>query len=55
MKPTIVETTDALRDLCDELGASKSFALDTEFVRERTFYIQLGIVQVATDDSRGGH
>lgn len=50
MKPTIVETTDALRELCNELGASGSFALDTEFVRERTFYIQLGIVQVVADE-----
>lgn len=50
MKPTIVETTEALGSLCETLGAAKTFALDTEFVRERTFYIQLGIVQVATDD-----
>ena len=47
MKPTIVETTKELGQLCEKLGAAGSFALDTEFVRERTFYIQLGIVQVA--------
>lgn len=49
MKSRIVETTRELQSLCEELGAAGSFALDTEFVRERTFYIQLGIVQVATD------
>lgn len=47
MKSTIVETTRDLAELCEKLGSESSFALDTEFVRERTFYIQLGIVQVA--------
>lgn len=50
MKPKIVETVRELEELCDKLGAGGSFALDTEFVRERTFYIQLGIVQVAAED-----
>lgn len=50
MKPKIIETTRELEELCDKLGSGGSFALDTEFVRERTFYIQLGIVQVAAEE-----
>ena len=46
----IVETQDRLERICSEVRASRSFALDTEFVRERTFYIQLGIIQVAAED-----
>jgi ribonuclease D len=46
---TIIETTQELEKLCEKLAAAGSFALDTEFVRERTFYIQLGIVQVAAN------
>ena len=50
MSSTIVEKTHELAALCEELRAAGSFALDTEFVRERTFYIQLGIIQVAAPD-----
>jgi ribonuclease D len=49
MKSAIVANTKELERLCETLAASGSFALDTEFVRERTFYIQLGIVQVAAN------
>jgi len=44
-----IETTGELEEVCERLAAAGSFALDTEFVRERTFFIQLGIVQVAID------
>ena len=46
----IIENQDQLEQICSKLRAARSFALDTEFVRERTFYIQLGIIQVATED-----
>ncbi len=49
MEFTIVETSRELVELCNKLATVGSFALDTEFVRDRTFFIQLGIVQVASD------
>ncbi len=49
MKSAIVAHTKELEQLCEKLAESGSFSLDTEFVRERTFYIQLGIVQVAAN------
>jgi ribonuclease D len=48
--PLVVEQQSVLESLCEKLAAAGSFALDTEFVRERTFFIQLGIVQVAAED-----
>jgi len=45
--PRVVEKQKDLEVLCRELATRGAFALDTEFVRERTFFIQLGIVQVA--------
>jgi ribonuclease D len=45
--PRVVEKQKDLEVLCRELATRGAFALDTEFVRERTFFIQLGIVQVS--------
>ncbi|HXV64337.1 MAG TPA: ribonuclease D [Vicinamibacteria bacterium] len=45
----IVENQKELEELCRELSSRGTFALDTEFVRERTFFIQLGIIQVAAE------
>ena len=47
MSDVVIERADELEKLCQKLSTFDSFALDTEFVRERTFFIQLGIVQVA--------
>lgn len=44
-----IETVEALQALCVELGASEWLALDTEFMRERTYYPKLCLVQVATE------
>jgi len=41
------ETT--LNELCDLLGQSDVVAMDTEFMRERTYYAQLCLIQLATD------
>ena len=43
-----IETAEALQALCVELGRSEWLALDTEFMRERTYYPKLCLVQVAT-------
>jgi ribonuclease D len=46
----IVTDTRQLQDVCSMLRQAGSFGFDTEFVRERTYYIRLGILQVATAD-----
>ena len=43
-----VDTEDALQSLCQELRASAWLALDTEFMRERTYYPQFCLAQIAT-------
>jgi len=41
-------TTDqGLADFCDQLNFSSALAIDTEFVRERTYYHKLGLIQVS--------
>lgn len=42
----MITTNDALSTLCDTLRQVTSIALDTEFVRTRTYYPQLGLVQL---------
>lgn len=49
MTSPIIDRQADLDALCRDLGQRGSFALDTEFVRERTFFIQLGIIQVAAE------
>jgi ribonuclease D len=44
----LLRDPDALRDLAAELLALGSFALDTEFVREKYYRPQLCLIQVAT-------
>lgn len=43
----LVNTAEALGRLCAELATSPWIALDTEFLRERTYYPQLCLLQVA--------
>ncbi len=47
----LVTSQGQLEDVCSQLRAAGSFAFDTEFVRERTYFIQLGILQVATAET----
>lgn len=46
---TYVETADALREVCAHLATVPRFALDTEFVGERTYLPVLELIQVATE------
>lgn len=50
MKERFVDTPEALAELCDILRGSEAVALDTEFLREKTYYTQLCLIQVANDE-----
>jgi ribonuclease D len=45
-----IRTSESLAELCVQLKAAGRFALDTEFVGERTYLPRLCFVQVATED-----
>lgn len=45
-----VTTEDELAVLCEKLKSCEVLALDTEFVRERTYFHRLGLIQIAGDD-----
>jgi ribonuclease D len=45
-----IDTPAALADLCVKLAGKPWLAVDTEFMRERTYYPELCLVQVATDE-----
>ena len=44
-----ITTGDELQVLCEKLKNSPVLALDTEFVRERTYFHRLGLIQVACE------
>ena len=44
-----ITTEEDLIALCERLKQSAVLALDTEFVREKTYYHRLGLIQVASD------
>lgn len=46
-----VDTEEALRQLCARLRSKAWLALDTEFIRESTYYPRLCLLQIASDDS----
>jgi ribonuclease D len=45
-----VDDADGLRRVCTQLSRASRFALDTEFVGERSYVPALELIQVATDD-----
>lgn len=51
IKFTYVDDEIALKECCDALAASSTLSVDTEFVRERTFYPQPGLIQVSDEQN----
>ncbi len=47
---TLIDTADALQQLCQRLATKQWFAIDTEFLREKTYYPKLCLIQVASDE-----
>lgn len=45
--PVLVETTTALAALCERLAMAEFVTVDTEFMRERTYWPELCVVQIA--------
>ena len=43
----MITTTEQLNQLCARLAAEPFVALDTEFIRERTYYPELCLIQIA--------
>src|ERR1043165_4427171 len=46
---TIIRSKSELETLCKEIDENKRFALDLEFIPERTYEPEICLVQVATD------
>jgi ribonuclease D len=47
---TLITTTDELAELCRRLATHPHVMVDTEFLRETTFWPKLCVVQLASDD-----
>src|ERR1700710_1362399 len=45
--PSVITDTDALTALCQRLAREKFVTVDTEFMREKTYYPELCVVQLA--------
>jgi ribonuclease D len=49
--PTLITTTDALADACARLAGEQFVTVDTEFMRERTYWPELCVVQLGGSDA----
>lgn len=47
---SLIDTESALQQLCQRLSSKAWFAIDTEFLREKTYYPKLCLIQVASED-----
>ena len=45
-----IDTADALQAFCNQIAGAGWIALDTEFLREKTYYPKLCLLQIATPD-----
>jgi len=48
--PLYIDSADKLDELCASLAPATWIALDTEFLRERTYYPKFCLLQIATED-----
>ncbi|WP_225204524.1 ribonuclease D [Novosphingobium huizhouense] len=46
----LITTSDALADLCERLAKAKFVTVDTEFMRENTYFPELCLVQIADEN-----
>jgi len=46
----LIQDQQALHTFCKEIAEKKWLALDTEFIREKTYYPKLCLIQVASDE-----
>ena len=46
---TLISRTNELKEACEKLGRAPFIAVDTEFMREQTFWPKLCLVQIAAD------
>ena len=49
MQELFIDTPDQLHNLCSQLADSEWLALDTEFLREKTYYPKFCLLQIAND------
>lgn len=50
MHEQFIDTPEALQAFCEGLQGSPWLALDTEFIREKTYYPQLCLLQIANGE-----
>ena len=50
MQEYLIDSPDAPRTLCEQLQGSEWLAIDTEFIRERTYYPRLCLIQVSNGE-----
>jgi ribonuclease D len=50
MNEYFVDSDEKLHELCDLLRKSRVLAIDTEFMRERTYFAKFCLLQIATDE-----
>lgn len=54
MQELFVDTPEALADLAQQLAGSEWLALDTEFIREKTYWPRLCLIQVSNGELAAG-
>jgi ribonuclease D len=50
MSVKFIDTQDAFHQFCQQIKDSNWLAIDTEFLREKTYHPQLCLIQIANDD-----